>query len=102
LCLCASVLSLVPKITDFGLAKQLEGTEQGLTKSGMIVGTPNYMAPEQAGGRIKEVTTAVDIYALGVVLYEMLTGRPPFEGTTPLETLRRVESEEPTPPRRLR
>jgi eukaryotic-like serine/threonine-protein kinase len=92
----------IPKITDFGLAKLLEGTEHGLTRSGAIVGTPNYMAPEQACGRTREVTTAVDIYALGVLLYEILTGRPPFEGTTPLETLRKVESEEPVSPGRLR
>jgi WD40 repeat protein/serine/threonine protein kinase len=94
--------SLLPKITDFGLAKLLEGTEHGLTRSGVIIGTPTYMAPEQAGGRIKEITTAADIYALGVLLYEVLTGRPPFEGTTPLETLRRVEAEEPIAPSRLR
>lgn len=90
----------VPKITDFGLAKRLE-TEAGHTKSGDIVGTPSYMAPEQAAGRAKEVSPAADIYALGAILYEMLTGRPPFKGVTPMETVLQVLHEEPLPPSRL-
>jgi serine/threonine protein kinase/tetratricopeptide (TPR) repeat protein len=97
----------IPKITDFGLAKLLqeESTNPSLgyvTQSGAIVGTPNYMAPEQARGQTKQITTATDIYALGVILYEILTGRPPFQGATPLETLRQIESTEPVPPSRIR
>jgi WD40 repeat protein len=92
-----------PKITDFGLAKQLPGPGEsaaGGTASGAIVGTPSYMAPEQATAR-KEIGPAVDTYALGAILYELLTGRPPFRGETPLDTLQQVVSEEPVPPRRL-
>jgi serine/threonine protein kinase len=89
-----------PKITDFGLAKQLD-TVQGQTRSGAIVGTPSYMAPEQAGGQSKEVGPAADIYALGAILYEMLTGRPPFQAATALDAVRRVLGEEPVPPSRV-
>jgi WD40 repeat protein len=89
-----------PKITDFGLAKRLDAPA-GLTQSGAIVGTPSYMAPEQAGGPRKAVGPAVDVYALGAVLYEALTGRPPFRAETPLDTVLQVLSEEPVPPRRL-
>jgi serine/threonine-protein kinase len=91
-----------PKITDFGLAKQLEGagdpTAQ-LTQTGAIVGTPAYMAPEQASGQ--SVGPATDVWALGVILYECLTGRPPFKGATPLETLEQVRSRDPLSPGRL-
>jgi hypothetical protein len=90
----------VPKITDFGLAKQLG--EPGPTCSGAILGTPAYMAPEQAGGKSREVGPAADVYALGAILYECLTGRPPFRGETPLDILRQVMSDAPEPPRRLR
>jgi WD40 repeat protein len=95
-----------PKITDFGLAKILLGepgvtTPVGQTQSGAILGTPSYMPPEQAAGRTKEIGPAGDVYALGAILYEMLTGRPPFRAETPLETLRQVLSEEPVPPSRL-
>jgi predicted Ser/Thr protein kinase len=88
-----------PKITDFGLAKLL-GTE-GQTQSGAVVGTPSYMAPEQAGGKKKLIGPATDVYALGAILYELLTGRPPFRADTPLDTLLQVMSEEPVPPSRL-
>jgi len=89
-----------PKITDFGLAKQLEAL-QGQTQSGAILGTPAYMAPEQAGGKTSDLTTSVDTYALGVILYEMLTGAPPFKGATPLDTLEQVRMCEPVMPSRL-
>jgi tetratricopeptide (TPR) repeat protein len=89
-----------PKVTDFGLAKRLAG-EAGPTQSGDILGTPSYMAPEQAAGRNQEVGPAADVYALGALLYQLLTGRPPFRGEMPLETLRQVLYEEPVPPSRL-
>jgi tetratricopeptide (TPR) repeat protein len=91
-----------PRITDFGLAKQPGAGGEDQTDTGAIVGTPAYMAPEQAGGNSKHVGAAADTYALGVILYELLTGRPPFRGDTPLETLEQVRSLEPVPPRRLR
>src|SRR5262249_24341114 len=87
--LCGSIG--VPKITDFGLAKRLE--VEGPTQTDAILGTPSYMAPEQAAG--KDVGVAADIYALGAILYELLTGRPPFRGTTRLETLEQVRFAEP-------
>jgi hypothetical protein len=89
-----------PKITDFGLAKRLE-VPSGQTRTGAVVGTPGYMAPEQAGGKNREVGPAADVYALGAILYECLTGRPPFRGATVLETLEQVWTREPVPPSRL-
>jgi tRNA A-37 threonylcarbamoyl transferase component Bud32 len=89
-----------PKITDFGLAKRLDGAG-GQTASGAVVGTPSYMAPEQAGGRSKESGPATDVYALGAILYELLTGRPPFKAATPLDTVLQVLRDEPVPPRQL-
>ncbi len=89
-----------PKITDFGLAKQLDrGTVQ--TESGRILGTPAYMAPEQAFGRVREVGPPADVYALGVILYELLTGRVPFLGENRYHTLAQVCTHEPVSPRRL-
>jgi WD40 repeat protein/tRNA A-37 threonylcarbamoyl transferase component Bud32 len=88
---------LAPHVTDFGLAKQVE-TNRGMTLSGAIVGTPGYMAPEQAAAR-KNLTTAVDVYGLGAILYELLTERPPFRAATPLDTVRHVLEREPVPPR---
>jgi WD40 repeat protein len=89
-----------PKITDFGLAKSLTH-DSDLTKTGAIVGSPNYMAPEQAEGKTKEVGPLADVYALGAILYELLTGRPPFRGATLLETLAHAKTAEPVPPTRL-
>jgi tetratricopeptide (TPR) repeat protein len=86
-----------PHVTDFGLAKLAED-DSSLTLSAAILGTPAYMAPEQAAGGTKQLTTAADIYSLGAVLYELLTGQPPFRAATPLETLRQVVEEEPPPP----
>ena len=88
-----------PKIADFGLARRLdEGA--GLTQSGAPLGTPNYMAPEQARGQTHSIGPAADVYALGAILYEMLTRRPPFRANTTAETLRQVVEQEPTPPSR--
>jgi hypothetical protein len=89
-----------PKITDFGLAKRLD--EVGQTQSGAIMGTPAYLAPEQALGRSKEIGPAADVYALGAILYEMLTGRTPFTGGDTLELLQQAVHDEPVPPRLLR
>ena len=87
-----------PYITDFGLAKRLDGDSE-LTQSGAILGSPAYMAPEQAAGQTGAVTTLTDVYALGAILYELLTGRPPFQGATILETLKQAQEQEPAPPR---
>ena len=89
-----------PRITDFGLAKKLDDAT-GHTQTGSILGTPSYMAPEQAGGKSKEIGTPADVYALGAILYECLTGRPPFKAATSLDTILQVVSDEPVPPRRL-
>ncbi|HEX3316271.1 MAG TPA: serine/threonine-protein kinase, partial [Gemmataceae bacterium] len=85
-----------PHITDFGLAKQVEGGD-GPTRSGAIVGTPSYMSPEQARGE-KVLTTAADVYSVGAILYELLTGRPPFRGANPMQTLLQVLEIEPVSP----
>ncbi len=93
----------VPKITDFGLAKRFDDDEgHGATKSGAIMGTPSYMAPEQALGRTKDTRPPADIYSLGAILYDMMTGRPPHRGNTLLETLQQVQKVDPVPPRKLR
>jgi serine/threonine-protein kinase len=90
-----------PKITDFGLAKVLDA-DGGPTRSETLLGTPSYMAPEQAAGDAKKVGAPADVYSLGAILYELLTGRAPFQGATPLGTLEQVRTQEPVPPRRRR
>jgi serine/threonine-protein kinase len=93
---------LTPKIADFGLAKQMtDDGGAGQTASGSILGTPSYMAPEQAAGKVRAIGPLVDVYALGAILYELLTGRPPFRGATVLDTLEQVRTQEPVPPSRL-
>ncbi len=89
----------IPKITDFGLAKRLGGT--GLTRTGAVLGTPCYMAPEQAAGKTELVGPLTDVYGLGAILYECLTGRPPFRADSELETGRQVVAQEPVRPSRL-
>lgn len=89
-----------PKITDFGLAKRLDD-DTGQTQSGSILGTPDYMAPEQAAGRLREVGPRSDIYALGAMLYELLTGRVPLRGESVIDTLRQVVVKEPVAPTQL-
>src|SRR5262249_59262979 len=81
----------IPKIADFGVAKRLD-LDQGQTQTGTIVGTPSYMAPEQAEGRVHDLGPATDVYALGAILYECLTGRPPFKAASVLETLEQVRT----------
>ena len=90
----------VPKITDFGLAKRID-SDDGQTESGQIMGSPSYMAPEQARGHSRNVGPPADVYALGAILYDMLTGRPPFKGETPMETVRQVLDDDPVTPSRL-
>jgi eukaryotic-like serine/threonine-protein kinase len=94
--------SLLPKITDFGLAKRLDSASTALTHDGAVLGTAGYMAPEQAAGRSREIGPAVDIYALGAILYEALTGRPPFQSDSWNHALEQVLYDEPTPPTRWR
>ena len=90
-----------PRITDFGLAK-IMNDDSRLTQSGVVMGSPSYMPPEQAAGRLADVGPASDVYSLGAMLYELLTGRPPFRGATAMATLCDVMEAEPAAPRRLR
>lgn len=90
----------IPKISDFGLAKCL-GAHPDLTQSGAILGSPNYMAPEQAEGKTRDIGPAADIYSLGAILYRLLTGRQPFRGATVYATLHQVKTAEPVPPSRM-
>ena len=89
-----------PKVTDFGLAKQIQG-DSGLTGTGQILGTPSYMPPEQASGKLDQVGVQSDVYALGALLYCLLTGRPPFQAASPTDTLMQVLQQEPVAPRQL-
>src|SRR5262249_30069034 len=89
-----------PYIADFGLAKFTQ-RQSDLTLTQTALGTPAYMSPEQASGHVKETTTAADVYGLGAVMYEMLTGRPPFAGETAMAIARRVIEQEPRPPAAL-
>jgi hypothetical protein len=90
-----------PRIVDFGLAK-LVGQGSDATVTGAVLGTPGYMAPEQAEGRTRDVGPHTDVYALGAILYHLLTGRPPFQGDSPLATIRQISSDDPVPPRQRR
>jgi serine/threonine protein kinase/tetratricopeptide (TPR) repeat protein len=90
----------VPVVSDFGLAKKLDSKEL-FTQSGLAIGTPNYMSPEQASGQTEKVGPASDIYGLGAILYELLTGHPPFQGISTVDTLMQVMQHEPVPPRDL-
>ena len=89
-----------PKITDFGLAKWLEA-DSSFTKTGELMGTPSYMAPEQARGEVDRIGPSTDVFALGAILYELLTGRPPFRGETSWDTISQVLDQDPVPPRAL-
>jgi eukaryotic-like serine/threonine-protein kinase len=91
----------LPKITDFGLAKRLDSTSVAWTQDGAVLGTASYMAPEQASGQVENIGPAVDIYALGAIFFQLLTGRPPFEADSWNQTIDQVLRDEPTPPTRL-
>ena len=90
-----------PRVADFGLAKRLD-QDARQTRTGAILGTPSYMAPEQVQARHSDIGRATDVYALGAILYELLTGSPPFRAATTFDTLHQVVTQEPTPPRRIR
>lgn len=89
-----------PRVTDFGLAKRIE-SDRELTRTGIVLGTPNYMPPEQADGRIEAIGPQADVYSLGAILYFLLTGRAPFQSASPLQTLRNVIEKEPLAPREI-
>ena len=92
----------LPRISDFGLAKILVGAGVGRRRTEAVLGTPSYMSPEQASGRTRQVGPAADVFGLGAILYELLTGRPPFKGESSLDTIRQVLADDPLPPRCLR
>ncbi|HEY7425383.1 MAG TPA: serine/threonine-protein kinase [Gemmataceae bacterium] len=97
----ADDLPFTPQLTDFGLAKLLKAKTHH-TKSGIVLGTPTYMAPEQAAGRLREIGPHTDVYSLGAVLYELLAGQPPFRGANSFDVLRQVSEDKPAPPHRFR
>jgi serine/threonine protein kinase/tetratricopeptide (TPR) repeat protein len=100
----ANVLMMLdgtPKIGDFGLAKRIDENESGLTRTGVVMGTPSYMSPEQAEARADDVGPLSDVYSLGAILYDLLTGRPPFRGTSVMDTLQQLRTREPVPPVQL-
>jgi eukaryotic-like serine/threonine-protein kinase len=96
-----SLSAFTPRLCDFGLAK-LHDAQTESTRSGTVLGTVSYMAPEQVEGRLRDIGPSTDVYGLGAVLYEMLTGRPPFRGATDTDTLRQVLTDDPAPPQHLR
>jgi serine/threonine protein kinase/WD40 repeat protein len=96
----SALKNCIPKISDFGLAKHLDHDSR-LTQTGHVMGTPSYMAPEQVRGQNDRVGPAADVYALGAILYELLTGRPPFQAPTTLEVMNQVSDLDPVPPSRL-
>src|SRR5262249_31828437 len=98
---CDSWLDYSPRITDFGLARHLLAGGSRLTFTGQVLGTPGYIAPEQAAGGPDALGPAGDVYPLGAILSPLLCGTPPFRGANPLETLQQQAREEPVPPRRL-
>jgi eukaryotic-like serine/threonine-protein kinase len=97
----SSTLTATPKLADFGLAKQLDKSLR-LTRTGIAIGTPHYMAPEQARGWSDQIGPSSDVYGLGAILYELLVGHPPFSGSSPLETMEQVVRKKPMPPSHLR
>src|SRR5262249_3455716 len=96
-----SELTIEPRLADFGLARIAEHEPNQPTMSGVVLGTPQYLAPEQAAGMTDRIGPQTDVYALGAVLYELITGRPPIAGSTSIDTLRRVLVDEPRPARRI-
>ena len=96
-------LAHAPKVTDFGLAKQIDEAvgSDGATRTGAVMGTPSYIAPEQASGKVHDIGPPADVYALGAILYELLTGRPPFRGASALDTVLQVLHDDPVSPKRL-
>lgn len=91
----------LPKISDFGLAREIEHAESGLTSEGMVVGSPSYMPPEQARGEISSLSPRSDLYSLGAILYQLLTGRPPYLTDNPISTVLQVINSDPVQPREL-